>query len=186
MRLLQTTTKADKAASNETGNQEAKGETMSKAPTASQRAAKMPDSYFELVKHHPLASIRSDAELDAAQAVIDRLLTQNLDRGGQAYLDALSDLVIIYEQEHYAIEPLPPHRLLAEMLKERNMSQADLVRATGISKASVSNLITGQRAFTVAQMQTVAQIFGLPGRGEAALGALLRPARRARPQEARR
>lgn len=126
------------------------------------RSAKMPVSYFKLVKHHPLASIRDEAELDAAQAVVDDLLTQDLDRGGQAYLEALSDLIIQYERRRHAIAPLPPHKLLAQMLEDRGMSQADLVRATGISKASVSDLVSGKRPFTVAQMHAVAREFGLP------------------------
>jgi HTH-type transcriptional regulator/antitoxin HigA len=116
-----------------------------------------------LVKRHPLTSIRNENELDAAQAVIDALLRQDLDDGGQAYLDALSDLVIVYEQEHHAVAPLPPHELLAHMLAERGMSQADLARASGLAKATVSDLATGKRPFTVSQMHTVATIFGLPG-----------------------
>jgi antitoxin component HigA of HigAB toxin-antitoxin module len=116
-----------------------------------------------LVKRHPLTSIRNDKDLDAAQSVVDTLLRENLDDGGQAYLDALSDLIIVYEQEHHAIAPLPPHELLSHMLKERGMSQADLMRVTGLAKATVSDLVTGSRPFTVNQMHKVANVFGLPG-----------------------
>ncbi len=49
------------------------------------------------------------------------------------------------------------------MLKERNMSQADLVRATGLAKATVSDLVGGKRDFTVDQMHVVAKVFGLRG-----------------------
>jgi HTH-type transcriptional regulator/antitoxin HigA len=101
--------------------------------------------------------------LDAAQAIIDDLLREDLDEGGLAYLDALSDLVIFFEQEHHRLEPLPPHELLAHMLEEREMSQADLARNTGLAKATVSDLVTGKRPFTVQQMHTVAKVFGLPG-----------------------
>jgi HTH-type transcriptional regulator / antitoxin HigA len=135
---------------------------MSRAKTAV-RAGAIPDSYLTLVKRHPLTSIRDENELAAAQVVIDALLREGLDDGGQAYLDALSDLVIVYEQEHYAVAPLPPHELLAHMLEERGMSQADLARAAGLAKATVSDLASGKRPFTVKQMQTVAKIFGLPG-----------------------
>jgi HTH-type transcriptional regulator/antitoxin HigA len=124
----------------------------------------LPDTYFELVKRHPLTRIRNEAELDAAQAVVDELLRQELDEGGLAYLDALSHLVIVYEHEHHAVAPLPPHALLAQMLQDRSMSQADLVRATGIAKATVSDLVSGKRAFTVDQMHVIAHAFGLPGR----------------------
>jgi HTH-type transcriptional regulator / antitoxin HigA len=127
------------------------------------RAGAIPDSYLELVKRHPLTSIRSENDLDAAQAVLDDLLREDLDAGKQAYLDALSDLVIVYEQEHHAVAPLPPHELLAQMLLERGMSQAELARTAGLAKATVSDLATGKRPFTVKQMHAVASIFGLPG-----------------------
>jgi HTH-type transcriptional regulator / antitoxin HigA len=127
------------------------------------RAGAIPGSYLALVKRHPLMSIRSEPELDAAQAVIDELLRQELDVGKQAYLDALSDLVILYEQEHHAVAPLPPHELLAQMLEDRGTSQAELARTAGLAKATVSDLVTGKRPFTVKQMHTVASIFGLPG-----------------------
>jgi HTH-type transcriptional regulator / antitoxin HigA len=128
------------------------------------RRAKLPDSYFELVKRHPLRSIRTEADLDAAQAVIDDLLRRELDAGELAYLDALSDLVLLYERDHHPIPPLPPHDLLAQVLADRAMSQADLARATGLAKATVSDLVSGKRAFTVDQMHRVAGVFGLPAR----------------------
>ena len=46
----------------------------------------------------PLASIKSDKQLAAAQEVMDRLLAKGeLDEGEEMYLDALSDLVATYE-----------------------------------------------------------------------------------------
>lgn len=135
---------------------------MKRTTTRSRRSAAMPDTYFELVKRHPLTSIRNEAELDSAQLMIDSLLRQRLDDGGRAFLEALSDLVIVYEREHHAIDPLPPHELLAQMLAERHMSQADLVRATGIAKATISDLVSGKRPFTIPQMHAVAAMFGLP------------------------
>lgn len=101
--------------------------------------------------------------MDAAQAVVDALLREDLDDGGLAYLDALSDLVIVYEQQNHAVPPLPPHQLLAHMLEERSMSQAELARRAGLAKATVSDLVTGKRPFTVHQMHTVANVFALPG-----------------------
>jgi HTH-type transcriptional regulator / antitoxin HigA len=130
--------------------------------TAEERSTKTGDTYLDLVKQHPLRSIRSEGELDAAQAVIDDLFRRELDDAGHAYLDALSDLVILYERDHHPIPPLAPHELLAYMLEERGLSQADLVRTTGLAKATVSDLVSGKRAFTVAQMHRVGAVFGLP------------------------
>ena len=122
----------------------------------------LPDTYFELVRRHPLKSIQTDSDLDAAQAVIDDLLRQDLDAGGQAYLDALSDLVILYERDRHPVPPLALHELLSCLLHEREMSQAKLVRSTGIAKSTISDLVSGKRPFTVEQMGLVATVFGLP------------------------
>jgi HTH-type transcriptional regulator/antitoxin HigA len=72
------------------------------------------DSYLDLVLAFPLASIRSEEHLQAAQAVLDQLLARSsLDDGAAMYLDALSDLVASYEDEHHAIEPASDARASA-------------------------------------------------------------------------
>ena len=126
------------------------------------RSAKITDAYFDLVRRHPLRSIQNEAELDAAQAVVDGLLRQLLDDGGLAYLDALSDLIILYEQDHHSIPALPPNELLAHLLEERGLTQAELVRRTGVAKATMSDLVSGKRPFTVEHMQRIAGVFTLP------------------------
>lgn len=123
---------------------------------------RLPDSYFDLVRRHPLRSIRDEASLDVAQEIINELLRSPLDSGQEAYLDALSDLVMLYEREHHPVDPLPPNEMLAYLLEDRAMSQADLVRATGIAKATVSDLVGGKRAFTVRQMQLIGSALGVP------------------------
>ena len=120
------------------------------------------DSYLTLARRLPLVSIRTEADRRVAQTMIDELLPQKLDAGGRKYLDALSDLLLLYERERHPVPPLSPDRLLANLLEDRAMSQADLVRSTGLAKATVSDLIAGKRAFTVAQMQAVAAEFGIP------------------------
>lgn len=133
-------------------------------PIAKRKIGPSSDAYLELIKCFPLASIRSEAHLDAAQVVIDDLITQELDEGGTMYLEALSDLVIHYESEHHAMPSLPAHNLLTFLLEERKMSQADLIRATGLAKATVSDLASGKRAFTVEQMRIVGTALGVPGK----------------------
>ncbi len=131
--------------------------------TGRRGANALPDTYFKLVRRHPLTSIRTEAELDAAQTVLDALLRQHLDDGGSTYLDALSDLVIVYERDHHAVAPLPPHDLLAHMLAERAMSLTVAFAMPVARTRSACELVSGKRRFTVDQMHAVAQVFGLPG-----------------------
>lgn len=51
---------------------------------------------------------------------------------------------------------------LQEELNRRGWSQADLVRASGISKGTVSRLISGTRSIGIDVCQALAQAFHLP------------------------
>lgn len=121
-----------------------------------------PDTYLALVQRHPLRSIRGEAELDAAQAVIDGLLAEDLDAGGRAYLDALSDLVILYERDRHPVPALPANELLAELLADRGLSQAELGRRTGLPRSTVSELLGGKRPFTLSHLHAIAAALGVP------------------------
>lgn len=77
---------------------------------------KVHDSYLNLIKQFPLTVITSEEELDASQAVVDELLTSigEFDPGQLQYLDVLSELIIIYEDVHYPIEPLSDEEMKKE------------------------------------------------------------------------
>src|SRR6266496_6122262 len=91
------------------------------------------DSYLELVLSFALASIKTDEHLAQAQKVMDRLLAKGeLDDGEEMYLDALSDLVAAYEDEHHAIEPASDADMLRHLMEAKGISQADLHRDTGL------------------------------------------------------
>jgi HTH-type transcriptional regulator/antitoxin HigA len=91
------------------------------------------DSYLGLVTAFPLASIKSDEQLEEAQKVMDHLLARGgLDDGEDMYLDALSDLVAAYEDEHYAIEPASDAEMLRHLMEAKGVTQAQLNRDTMI------------------------------------------------------
>ena len=70
-----------------------KGPSMGAKAQDRARGAPQTDRYFELVKRFPLRPLRSEAELDAAIVVIDRLTDcDRLEPGEQDYLDVLGDL----------------------------------------------------------------------------------------------
>jgi HTH-type transcriptional regulator / antitoxin HigA len=94
---------------------------------------------LDLVLAFPLAVIKSDEHLEAAQEVLDRLLAQGeLDDGAAMYLDALSDLVASYEDEHHAIAPASDADMLRHLMEARGASQTQVSRETGIAKSTIS------------------------------------------------
>lgn len=118
------------------------------------------DSYLKLVQSFPLASIASEDHLQDAQRIMDRLLGQaELDDGETAYLDALSDLVAIYEDVHHSIEPASDAAMLRHLLEAKGISQAQLSREAAISKSTISEVLAGKKLFGRQMIRKLADYF---------------------------
>lgn len=111
------------------------------------------------MKQFPLTHIRDDDHLEAAQEVIDHLLQEELDRGAQEYLDALTDLVETYEDEHVRIPGSSEADVLRELMRANGLSQVALRRAVGISQPTISAVLNGTRSLTKEQVITLARYF---------------------------
>jgi HTH-type transcriptional regulator/antitoxin HigA len=121
---------------------------------------KSQDSYLQLVRDFPLASIKSEAHLREAQCVMDALLARaELDEGGRTYLDALSDLVETYEDQYHAIEPASDADMLRHLMEARRVSQVQLSRDTGIPKSTISEVLAGKRPFSRQMIRKLANYF---------------------------
>jgi len=120
------------------------------------------DSYLELVMAFPLASIKCDEQLQEAQKVMDRLLARGrLDDGQEMYLDALSDLVAAYEDEHYAIEPASDAEMLRHLMEAKGVTQARLSRETTIPKSTISEILAGKKPFSRQLIRKLANYFNV-------------------------
>ncbi len=115
---------------------------------------------MELVLDFPLASIKSDEHLSEAQRVIDELLARGtLDDGEETYLDALSDLVGSYEDEHHAIEPASDADMLRHLMDAKGVTQIQVSRDTGLSKSTISEVLAGKKPFSRKIIHTLANYF---------------------------
>jgi HTH-type transcriptional regulator/antitoxin HigA len=118
------------------------------------------DSYLELVLDFPLASIKSDEHLAEAQRVLDRLLARGtLDEGAETYVDALSDLVAAYEDEHHPIEAASDADMLRHLMEAKGISQTQLAQNTGLPKSTVSEVLSGKRPFSRQMIRRLAHYF---------------------------
>ncbi len=121
---------------------------------------KVQDSYLKCIQAFPLTTISSDEHLATAGEVMDDLLARRkLHRGQQSYLDALSDLVASYEGEHFPIEPASDADMLRHLLDAKGVSQAQLHRETGISKSSISEVLSGKKPLSRPMMRKLAGFF---------------------------
>jgi HTH-type transcriptional regulator / antitoxin HigA len=120
------------------------------------------NSYLQLVMAFPLASIKCDAQLKAAQNVMDQLLAGGrLDEGEEMYLDALSDLVAAYEDEHYAIEPASDAEMLRHLMEAKGVTQAQLSSDTMIPKSTISEILAGKKPFSRKLIRKLADYFNV-------------------------
>lgn len=124
------------------------------------RPNKKLSAYLTLVQQFPLMSIRTERQLDAAQAVMDRLLARGkLTAGEEMYLDALSNLVAAYEDVYYPIAPGSDADMLRHLMESKGISQAELHRQTGLPKSTISEVLALKKPFSRAMIRTLADYF---------------------------
>ena len=129
---------------------------------AAETALPMPtDAYFELVRRFPLVHIRDGGHLEAAQRMIDGLLVEELDEGGQEYLDALTDLVEVYESARVSIPEASESEVLRELMRSHGLGQAALAARVGMAQSTISAVLSGSRSLTKVQVVKLSRYFGV-------------------------
>lgn len=126
---------------------------------ASSVSRSMPDSYFELIKKFPLVPIQDDDHLDEAVEVLEGLLAEDLDAGGQAYLEVLTGLVAEYEEENVEIPDASEADVLRELMRVRGLTQGKLAKEVGITQSTISAVLNGTRTLTRGQVVKLANYF---------------------------
>jgi HTH-type transcriptional regulator/antitoxin HigA len=111
----------------------------------------------------PLVSIKSEEHLDVAQEMIDRLTNEKkLDGGEQAYLDALCDLVVVYQDQHHQIPAASDADLLRHLMEAKGVTQIQLHNDTGLAKSGISEVLAGKRPFSKTMIGKLAAFFHVP------------------------
>lgn len=118
------------------------------------------DRYLELVRRFPLRPLRTDADLDAAVAVLDELVDRDdLAPPEQDYLDVLSDLVEAYEDVAVPMEPVGDAELLRFLIEGKGVTQAEVAAGAGLAVSTVSELLSGKRKLNRGQIGKLARFF---------------------------
>ena len=87
--------------------------------------------------------------MEEAQRVIDVVLARGvLNEGEETYLDALSDLVGAYEDEHHAIEPASDAEMLQHLLAAKGVTQSRLSREAALPQSTISEVLKGKKRFS--------------------------------------
>jgi HTH-type transcriptional regulator / antitoxin HigA len=118
------------------------------------------DGYLELIRRLPLRPIRSERELDRAIAVINELLDRDRLTPAEAdYLDVLGDLVERYEETTEPIGDVSEADMLRFLIDQKGVTQAEVARATGVRERPISEVLSGKRQLSRAQLGKLAAYF---------------------------
>jgi HTH-type transcriptional regulator / antitoxin HigA len=88
-------------------------------------------------------------------------LSQELDGGGDAYLDALTDFIENYENENEPVPDAPPDDVLRELINSSKLSQHQFSKAVGIAQSTISAVLNGSRKLTTDHIMKLARHFNI-------------------------
>ena len=121
---------------------------------------KTEDRYLDLVRQFSLRPLRTEADLDAAIAVVAALIDRpTLTAPEQDYLDVLGDLVEAYEAEAVPMTHVRDADMLRFLIEQKGVTQAKLATGAGIAESTISEVLSGKRKLNRTQIGKLAQYF---------------------------
>lgn len=123
---------------------------------------KMPKDYHGLVMMFMPRAIHDEIDYQNTVEVIDELVGRELSDEQELYLDTLSTLVEVYENEHHAIKTrrLPPAQALNFLMEEHGMITADLGKLLG-ERTLGSKILRGERKIGLKYAKILARHFAV-------------------------
>ena len=116
--------------------------------------------YLDLVRELPLRPLRSEADLDRAIAMIDRLSDRaSLAPEEDDYLEVLAVLVEAYETEHEPEPVVSTAAMLRHLIEAKGVTQAEVAGATGAGESTISEVLSGKREVSRKVMRALADYF---------------------------
>ena len=107
--------------------------------------------------------VASEEHLDVAQDMIDRLTDEKkLDGGEQAYLDALCDLVVVYEDQYHPIPDASDADLLRHLMEAKGVTQTEFTKTRALPRAGFPEVLAGKKPFSKTMIGTLAAYFHVP------------------------
>ena len=122
--------------------------------------------YLKLATIFPIRPLSSEADLDQAIRVIDRLLRgkEPLDQQEQGYLESLSHEIERYEMICVAIPDVAGADMLRHLTEARDVTLSELSASTGIAISTLSSVLNGKRELNRRHIEKLAPVFGVsPG-----------------------
>jgi HTH-type transcriptional regulator/antitoxin HigA len=133
---------------------------------------KPPSSYYlELIVNFPPRPIANEAEYEATQTQINKILERfcirnaprtNLTEDDRAYLKILGLTIYDYEEKHEQLPSLSGVELIHALLEESSLTLQDLVPVLG-SETQVLAILKGEQSLTSEYIEKLSSFFGIAG-----------------------
>jgi HTH-type transcriptional regulator/antitoxin HigA len=124
------------------------------------KAVKLPRTYRELCGLLMPRKIHDDAELEAAQEIMDALAVLPARTPDQEdYLETLAELVEAYEEQNVKFSKRSGLETLKFLLTENNLTASDLSRLLGTDISLGYRILDGERNLTTKHIKKLAQHF---------------------------
>ncbi|MCL4804414.1 MAG: transcriptional regulator [Anaerolineae bacterium] len=110
----------------------------------------------------PILSIRDDGDYDRAVLMLNELIDEiGTDEQHPLYdfLDTLGTVIAAYEMDHLELPAAGGAEVLAYLMEEHHLRQADLPEVG--SQGVVSEILHGKRELSVRQIRALAERFGV-------------------------
>lgn len=112
--------------------------------------------------HGLLEGITTEEQNERALALLDVLLDHVQERPElDPLLDLVSYRVETFETEAYPMAAVPPQRLLAYLMENRDLTSAALADATGLEVGEIERLLAGEEAWTLPLMLRLGEFFSI-------------------------
>jgi HTH-type transcriptional regulator/antitoxin HigA len=116
-------------------------------------------SYQSLLLDYEPRPIRSDGAYRKALRHVEKLMRPNLTRPESELVELLATLIEQYESREHPTPKSPPREMLAHLIEVRGVAQAEVARATGIPRSTVSAVLAGRRKLSTANIAAISAYF---------------------------
>jgi len=114
-----------------------------------------------LVEYEPRPIRSRRSYLKSLSQVAGLMKKGRLSSAERDIVDTLATFIEQYEALDYPTPHVPPARILAHLIASKQVTQADVSRATGIARSNLSAVVAGRREPSRANALKLAGYFGV-------------------------
>jgi HTH-type transcriptional regulator/antitoxin HigA len=103
--------------------------------------------------------IRNEREYRRVLRYLEKNMEPHPPRAKGDLLELLSTLVVQYESQAYPAASVSPREMLAHLIEARQLTRAEVARATNIPRATITNILNGARGISKANALRLADFF---------------------------